>query len=285
MKVFHRAADLQGYLRKRRTNNRSVGFVPTMGALHQGHLALVERSRAENQLTVVSIFVNPRQFNDPEDLKKYPRSPGKDVELLAEVGCEVVFLPTVAEVYPANEEEMHPPLVFNGLDTVLEGEMRPGHFAGVAEVVERLLRLTQPDRLYLGQKDYQQVAIIRSMVRQRGLPVEVCMSQTVRSADGLALSSRNQRLSPTHRSSAPLIYRSLSQLKASFLHGGKNHHRAARQALEALSEIPGFRPEYLSVVDPIKLQPLSETSNVKGAVIATAVWVGEVRLIDNVIVQ
>ncbi|MEL6273955.1 MAG: pantoate--beta-alanine ligase [Bacteroidota bacterium] len=285
MKVFHRAADLQEYLRKRRTNNRSVGFVPTMGALHQGHLALVERSREENQLTIVSIFVNPTQFNDPEDLQKYPRSPGKDIELLAGVGCEVVFLPVVAEVYPSVAKETNPPLDFNGLDTVLEGEMRPGHFAGVADVVERLLRLTKPDRLYLGQKDYQQVAIVRSMIRQRNLPVEVCMAPIVRAKDGLALSSRNQRLQPEYRSHASNIYKHLNLLKVNLLNKGKNQTGLIRKTLDVLSEVPGCRPEYLSVIDPDSLEPLIDGSPVTGAVIVTAVWVGDVRLIDNVIVQ
>lgn len=284
MKVFHRADDLQRYLQDRRTNNRSIGFVPTMGALHQGHLSLVEQSRSENQLTVVSIFVNPTQFNDPKDLQKYPRTPGKDIEYLAGVGCEVVFLPSVEEVYPPSLVDHGPELAFGTLDQTMEGAMRPGHFAGVAQVVERLLALTQPNVLYLGQKDYQQVAIVRSMVQQRGIDVAVVMSPTVREKDGLALSSRNVRLSAEARKRAPELYRVLQQCQQE-LEEGDLPTEVAKRNFSLLAAIPGLRPEYLEIVDGDTLLPLTELDNSERVVVATAVWAGEVRLIDNVVVQ
>lgn len=284
MKVFHQADDLQRYLQGRRTNNRSIGFVPTMGALHRGHISLVEQSREENQLTVVSIFVNPTQFNDLSDLEKYPRTPGRDLEFLAEAGCEVVFLPTVAEVYPPNLPPIAQPLDFKTLDKVMEGAMRPGHFNGVAQVVERLLQLTQPDVLYLGQKDYQQVAIVRSMVKQRCIGVKVEMSPTVRESDGLALSSRNVRLSPESRQLAPELYRVLSKCRAELLEGEDSAVVASRN-LAFLGAIPGLKPEYLEIVDGDTLLPLQDLMAAERAIVATAVWAGDVRLIDNVIVK
>lgn len=287
MKVFHRTADLQTYLQNRRTNNRSVGFVPTMGALHQGHLSLVALSQQEHQLTVVSIFVNPTQFNDPEDLRKYPRTPGKDLELLASVGCDLVFLPQVEEVYSPEWKEgaaKQAPLVFGSLDQTMEGAMRPGHFAGVAQVVERLLELTHPDVLYLGQKDYQQLVIVQSMVAQRALPLLVKMVPTVREADGLAMSSRNQRLLPTARQSAPEIYRILEETKAAIAAGGAVE-LLCQQALDRLAQVPELKPEYLLLADGESLLPLNEYDGSKRAVLATAVWAGEVRLIDNVILE
>ena len=244
MKVFHRAADLQRYLKGRRSNNRSIGFVPTMGALHRGHLSLVEQSAEDNQLTVVSIFVNPTQFNDPGDLEKYPRTPGRDLEFLAAAGCEVVFLPSVDEVYPPDLPHNSQPLDFSSLDKVMEGAMRPGHFNGVAQVVERLLQLTQPNVLYLGQKDYQQVAIVRSMIRQRGIDVAVVMSPTVRENDGLALSSRNVRLDAEGRKRAPELYRILSQCQAEILEG-TDPVVVARRNFDLFAAVPGLKPEYL----------------------------------------
>lgn len=283
MKVFRLATDLQAYLSSLRTNNRSVGFVPTMGALHQGHLSLVEQSRKENQVTVVSIFVNPTQFNDAADLEKYPRTPGKDIELLATVGCEVVFLPTVEQVYPSGLFEKQVPLDFGQLDKVMEGAMRPGHFAGVAQVVQRLLELTLPDRLYMGQKDYQQVAIVRSMIQQRKIAVELVVGATVREPDGLALSSRNVRLSDDHRKKAPELYRVLQDVKEEVL-AGVSPDEAVGRATDFMAAIPGFRVEYVEVFDGNSLQPVSDVSP-KSVVAALAVWVGEVRLIDNLIIK
>jgi pantoate--beta-alanine ligase len=285
MKVFHHASDLRAYLSNLRTNNRSVGFVPTMGALHQGHRSLVELSQKDNQVTVVSIFVNPTQFNNAEDLEKYPRTPGKDLEYLAMVGCEVVFLPTVAEVYPAEPAtEPEAPMQFGSLETVMEGAMRPGHFAGVAQVVKRLLELTRPDRLYMGQKDYQQVAIIRAMLRQTGLEVKLVIGPTIREDDGLALSSRNLRLSTQARRWAPELHQSIQQLKTEVLAGTPIKTISSRSA-DLLRAIPGFRVEYVEVFNGDSLQPITELNEAESVVVALAVWAGDVRLIDNIIIR
>ncbi|MCB0637818.1 MAG: pantoate--beta-alanine ligase, partial [Lewinella sp.] len=204
MYLFQGVSQLQRHLAAERVNNRTVGFVPTMGALHEGHLALVRQSLAENQVTVCSIFVNPTQFNDSDDLKKYPRTPGKDLEKLAMVGCDVAFLPNVAEVYPPGLDTALP-LDLAGLDRSLEGAHRPGHFAGVVQVVKRFLDLVEPHRLYLGQKDFQQQLIIRHMVQALNLPVKVLTVPTVREPDGLAMSSRNTLLDPAIRPAAPRL--------------------------------------------------------------------------------
>lgn len=283
MKVFRRATDLQAYLSNLRTNNRSVGFVPTMGALHQGHLSLVEQSRKKNQVTVVSIFVNPTQFNDTKDLEKYPRTPGKDIELLSTVGCEVVFLPTVEEVYPDGVDAKPADIDFGLLDKVMEGAMRPGHFNGVAQVVQRLLELTRPDRLYMGQKDYQQLAIVRSMIKQRDIDVKLIVCPTTREDDGLARSSRNVRLSPEMREKAPELYRVLQNAKKEVL-SGQSPQEVAKRSAELLAAVPGFRVEYFEIFDGNTLQPIDDSFN-KSIVAALAVWAGDVRLIDNLIIR
>jgi pantoate--beta-alanine ligase len=281
MILFRRSSDLQQYLESRRTNNRSIGFVPTMGALHAGHLALIERSLERDQFTVCSIFVNPTQFNDANDLEQYPRTPGKDLEWLSKVGCDLAFLPTVAEVYPDGTDRPRP-IDFRGLDQRLEGAHRPGHFAGVAQVVERLLRLVAPNRLYLGQKDYQQVAIIRRMIDALALPVAVEMVPTVREADGLALSSRNVRLGTAERAAAPLIHQILEEVRERFRAGEDARHleRAARTRLAANEHL---RPEYFEIVDGQTLDPWAANNPQGRPVACTAVWAGDVRLIDNLL--
>ncbi len=279
MILFRRSSDLQQYLESRRTNNRSIGFVPTMGALHAGHLALIERSLQRDQFTVCSIFVNPTQFNEAHDLERYPRTPGKDLEWLSKVGCDLAFLPTVAEVYPDGTDRNRE-IDFRGLDQQLEGPHRPGHFAGVAQVVERLLRLVAPNRLYLGQKDYQQVAIIRRMIDALNLPVAVEMVPTVREPDGLAMSSRNVRLGAAERAAAPLIYQVLAEVRDRFRAGEDARHleQAARARLAATEHL---RPEYFAIVDGQTLEPWAANNPQGRPVACTAVWAGDVRLIDN----
>lgn len=282
MYVFQRAEDLHRYLSGERTNNRSIGFVPTMGALHEGHLTLIRRSLEQDQTTVCSIFVNPTQFNDAADLEKYPRTPGKDLEMLAGVGCHVAFLPPVDEIYPAGwRSDLQ--LQFDGLDQRLEGAFRPGHFAGVAEVVDRLLELVDPHRLYLGQKDFQQLAVLRQLVSQTGRPVEIQAVETVREADGLALSSRNMRLQPDARRAAPAIYGVLKQMKAELLAGRAPEEVKAR-GWTGLQE-PPLRPEYLEIVDTDRLLPAGNLQPEHSYAIVTAVWAGEVRLIDNILLE
>ena len=195
MYIFQKAADLRSHLKTiLRGRSSTIGFIPTMGALHEGHLALIRAAQANGCYTVCSIFVNPTQFNDPSDLEKYPRTPEKDAELLEKVGCDVIFMPEVEEIYPPGDIQDFE-LDFEGLDEVMEGVFRPGHFKGVAQVVKRLLDLVQPDGLYMGQKDFQQVAIVRHLIRVTRFPVELVVVPTVREHDGLAMSSRNIRLS------------------------------------------------------------------------------------------
>ncbi len=253
-----------------------VGFVPTMGYLHRGHLALVERAKRENPFVVVSIFVNPLQFGPGEDYHRYPRDLERDRALLEEVGADLLFAPEVGEVYPqgfATRVQVEGPL------TVLwEGEVRPGHFQGVATVVARLFLLVGPERAYFGEKDYQQLLVIRKMVRDLGFPLEVVGVPTVREEDGLALSSRNVYLSPETRRKASVLYRALLAMREVALSGG-----GVAAALEAgervLKEVPEFRPDYLAIVHPETLLPLSRF--LPGARGLVAGRFPEARLIDN----
>lgn len=278
MFLFKKINDLQTYLRPWRQQKIPVGFIPTMGALHAGHLALVQQAALEGQRTVCSIFVNPTQFNDPRDLEKYPRTPEKDIEMLAKVGCDVLFIPSVAEIYPP--EFIQRTFEFGHLDKVMEGAFRPGHFQGVAEVVSRLLDIVQPNALYMGQKDYQQVTIVRSMLEQLQSPVKLVMAPTLREADGLAMSSRNVRLTPDFRQKAPLIYQTLIQAKSWFQHGHPPQE-IQQLALQKLTNI-GLEPEYFDVVDGETLLPVERFNDSKNVVACTAAWAGEVRLIDNI---
>lgn len=279
MYLFKRSVDLQNWLKTVRGHNRMIGFVPTMGALHDGHLSLIRQSQAENSFTVCSIFVNPTQFNDAADLEKYPRTPSNDITLLAGAGCNALFLPMVKEVYPPQVDtsvavDLHP------LDTVMEGAFRPGHFAGVVQVVHRLLQLVKPDRLYMGQKDYQQLTIIREMIRQLKLPVDLMMAPIRREADGLAMSSRNVRLSDEYRAKAPAIHRILEEVKEQ--QEEKTVADLQNWAIAQLTEA-GLRPEYFEIVDGYTLQPVASVAETKLAVACTAAWAGDIRLIDNLV--
>ena len=248
-----------------------------MGALHDGHLALVRAARAGSELVVASIFVNPTQFNDAADLEQYPRTEERDRKLLAAEGCDALFLPGVAEIYP-NGTNTATPIDLMGLDQPMEGAKRPGHFAGVVQVVERLLRIVKPDHLYMGQKDFQQTAIVRRLIEARGLAVDLRIEPTVREADGLAMSSRNVRLPPEHRPHATLLYETLHRAKT--LKGVLSPPELERLALWQLTE-HGFRPEYFKIVDAKTLRELATFEESDFPVACTAVWVGAVRLIDN----
>lgn len=280
MFLFKKIKELQLFLTAERQKRNTIGFVPTMGALHEGHLALVEQAMQGNDCVVCSIFVNPTQFNDSRDLEIYPRTPQRDIELLARVGCQVLFMPSVAEIYPQNQQ-VKADFNFGQLDKVMEGAFRPGHFAGVAQVVNRLLEIVRPDRLYMGQKDYQQVKVVEEVLRQIQSNIELVMCPTIREADGLALSSRNVRLTPEQRQQARIIYETLAQAREM-----ATQYYSVRDirafALEKLN-IPGFRPEYFEIVDSNTLLPLERLNGAKTAVACTAVWAGDVRLIDNMI--
>ncbi|MEM1215170.1 MAG: pantoate--beta-alanine ligase, partial [Bacteroidota bacterium] len=276
---FRNVRDLQSYLRTERVNNRAVGFVPTMGALHAGHLSLVRQSLDNNQITVASIFVNPTQFNQATDLETYPRTPGKDLELLSLVGCDVVFLPTTDEVYPSGLATTLT-LDLAGLDEPMEGAKRPGHFQGMAQVVKRLLDIVQPQHLYMGQKDYQQQLIVRRMIDVLALDVRLVTVPTERAADGLALSSRNQRLSEETRQKATLLFNTLQEAQRQ-LNTGQAVADIENWATKELTQ-GVFQPEYFSIVDGLTLQPI--TGELPELVVAcTAVWADDVRLIDNMI--
>lgn len=282
--MYHikQARALQQHLENMRASGRSIGFIPTMGALHEGHLSLIRQAQTENMYTVCSIFVNPTQFNDPADLEKYPRTPGKDIRMLASVGTDVLFMPHTGEIYPPGMDTV-PDIDFQQLDQIMEGEFRPGHFRGVAQVVKRLLDIVQPDAMYMGQKDYQQVAIIRHMTRTLKLPARVVMCPTIREADGLAMSSRNVRLSPEQRALAPAIHQTLQVAKEMLKEGIEPEdieHFAMGRLLEAR-----LRPEYFEVVDGHTLLPVEFPAASPLIVACTAVWAGDVRLIDNLILK
>ena len=279
MEVFNLISDLQHYLAKRRQDGHPIGFVPTMGALHTGHRSLVERARRDSDVVVASIFVNPTQFNDTADLDKYPRTEEADLQLLRGAGCDVVFLPSVEVMYPDGTEVSNP-VDLGGLDEPMEGAQRPGHFAGVVQVVERLLRAVGPDLLFMGQKDFQQTAIVRRLIEVRALPVELIICPTVRAADGLAMSSRNVRLNEYERQHATLLYQTLSRVNR--LKAVLSPPDLERMSLWALGAHE-FRPEYFKIVDGKTLRELKTLEESDFPVACTAVWVGEVRLIDNMI--
>jgi pantoate--beta-alanine ligase len=281
MFIFKKVADLQSWLSAERAKGKKIGFVPTMGALHDGHLELVRMAKRDGDLAVASIFVNPTQFNDPLDLEKYPRTPEKDAALLLSADCGALFMPPVEEVYPPGLD-VAIDLDFRHLDKVMEGEFRPGHFAGMATVVHRLLDIVQPQRLYMGQKDYQQLSIVRDMIRQLNLPVELVMCPTVRESDGLAMSSRNMRLTPEMRAKAPVIHQTLLWVKTAF-----ERQQAAEIQAEAMKKMSdaGLRPEYFDLVDGVSLLPVENWNDSDFVVACTAAFAGEVRLIDNLVLK
>ncbi len=279
MYVFKKVADLKKYLDKRRKSGDTVGFVPTMGALHEGHMSLIQQSITATDCTVCSIFVNPTQFNEASDLEKYPRTIAKDMAMLNTEGCHVLFLPDVSEVYPPGlNTELE--LDFGDLATVMEGKFRPGHFDGMAQVVKRLLDIVEPHQLFMGQKDFQQLTIVRSMLRQLELPVQLVMCPIIREKGGLAMSSRNVRLDPALRKKALLLNKTLKAAKRKM----KTESPAAikKWAMKQL-KIPSFKPEYFEIVDGITLQNIRKFEKSDLVVACTAVWVGDVRLIDNLI--
>ncbi|WP_320051568.1 pantoate--beta-alanine ligase [uncultured Acetobacteroides sp.] len=277
MKVVRTAAELNEEVAKQRKDGQTVGFVPTMGALHVGHISLVNKCLNDGCYTICSIFVNPTQFNDKNDLKNYPRMPEKDLALLEECGVHLVFMPSVEEIYPEPDTRVFD---FGSIDKVMEGAKRPGHFNGVAQIVSKLFAIVNPDKAYFGEKDFQQIAIINAMVKQLGFKVEIVRCPIVRDTDGLALSSRNMLLNEKQRKSAPNIYRALSdakQLGTSF-----SIKEIKEKVIAQINADNELKVEYFDVVDADSLQSLSsweESNNIFGCI---AVQVGAVRLIDNI---
>ena len=278
MVIFKKVVDIQSFVLQNRTAGRTVAFIPTMGALHSGHTALVAAAKRDGHMTVASIFVNPTQFNDKADFQKYPTSVDADIAMLAATGCDVLFLPPVEEVYPQGTDSM-PVYEFGYLDTVLEGARRPGHFKGVGQVVARLLDIVKPDKLYMGQKDYQQCMVVRNLLQQTGSHAEMIINPTVREADGLAMSSRNRRLTEPQRALAGTIYQCLVSIQAKGQQGGD--FKIVQKECEDLLVDKGFKPEYIALADADTLELLDNYDNNRKTVALIAAWLGDIRLIDN----
>lgn len=293
MLIFTSTTSLQAQLLKCKQNGKKIGFVPTMGALHQGHISLVNNALANCDVVICSIFVNPTQFNDIQDLEKYPRTWNEDIRLLESANCTIAFAPPIADIYTQEELALKAqqiedkswaldyPIDFGILDKVMEATQRPGHFNGMAQIVTKLLRIVQPDAAYFGQKDFQQLAIVRSLVTQLNLPVEIIACDIVREKDGLAMSSRNTRLSTEERALAPAISKSLFKIKE--LAATKTVMELKKMVIDDLNQIPQITLEYIEIVDSKTLQSITDFKHTNSAVACIAVKLGEVRLIDNII--
>ena len=269
--------ELKDYLDKERLLRKMIGFVPTMGALHDGHVSLVKRCKRETGVCVVSIFVNPTQFNDKNDLHFYPRTLQKDIDRLETVGCDYVFVPSEDEMYPEPDTR-----IFN-LGQVaerMEGAVRPGHFNGVAQIVSKLFAIVRPDNAYFGEKDFQQIAVIRAMVKELKMKVNLIACPVVREADGLAMSSRNVRLNPEQRQFVPVIARTLKE--SLIFAQSKSVQEVEDWVTQTLNNKPCLRVEYFSIVNDLTLQPLKEWNDAKVPIGCIAVYCGDVRLIDIV---
>lgn len=277
MKIVNSIKELRGYLADEKQNNKRIGLVPTMGALHDGHLSLVKRCVEENDVCVVSVFVNPTQFNDKHDLETYPRTLDKDCELLESAQCDYVFAPSVEEMYPEPDTRTFD---FGTVSQVMEGARRPGHFNGVAQIVSKLFYAVEPDNAYFGEKDFQQIAVIRAMVKQLDIPVAIQACPILREADGLALSSRNTRLTPEQRQKAPLIARTLKE-SITFA-AGKSVQETIDYVVNTINSDPVMRVEYYEIVDGNTLEAIQEWTETDYPVGCITVYCGEVRLIDNI---
>ena len=278
MYVFKHASDLQHYLAKARNEGKSIGFVPTMGALHAGHIELITAARDNTDVVVCSIFVNPTQFNDPKDFEKYPVTIEQDMEKLVNAGNHVLFLPSVAEMYPEGlAGGLH--YDFGYLETLLEGAYRPGHFQGVGRIVHKLLNLVNPDKLFMGQKDFQQCMIVKRLLDITHLPVELVICPTRRETDGLAMSSRNVRLNPGERAGATLIYKVLNYIKSQ--RSAPDYSSVIAEATTQL-EAGGFVPDYVAIASADTLKPEHKASGAP-LVALIAAKLGDVRLIDNIV--
>lgn len=279
MQVFHKIVELQNKLFEDRKNGKSVGLVPTMGALHEGHASLVKKSVKDNDVTVVSVFVNPTQFNDPKDLSSYPRDIEADCKLLEEVGADYVFTPSVEEMYPTPDTRH---FEFPPISTVMEGAHRPGHFNGVCQVVSRLFYITRPDKAYFGEKDWQQIAVVKAMVRSLNLNVKIVECPIIRNTDGLARSSRNALLSADEREIAPNIFKALKEsIEYSKKHNINETHD---YVVEKINSVNGLEVEYFEIVDGNTLQRVSDWNDSDYIVGCITVYCGKrpVRLIDHI---
>lgn len=278
MRIFTKTHEIAEFLAIQRKSGLKTGFVPTMGALHPGHISLVEKTKRENDLVIVSIFVNPTQFNNPEDLKNYPKTPEADQKMLEAAGTDILFQPSIDEIYTHGLKEGKQ-LDLGTLEKVLEGAHRPGHFKGVVQVVSRLFDIVQPDRAYFGEKDFQQLAVIRKMTAALNYKTEIIGCETLREKNGLAMSSRNLRLSEEEREIATQIYKAMQYVRDNWKTIGQKE--ALKNAIEKINSHPPLKVEYLEIADAKDLQPTSNADIVSARVFA-AVFCGDVRLIDNI---
>ncbi|MFM6976933.1 MAG: pantoate--beta-alanine ligase [Sphingobacteriaceae bacterium] len=279
MKIFSTRADLSSHLKKIKLAGKRIGFVPTMGALHAGHLSLIELARKHADVVVCSIFVNPTQFNDPKDLERYPRPIQKDTQALEQALCDVLFIPEVSEMYSAAEKwHIH----LEGLDELLEGKQRPGHYQGVTQIVKKLFDCVQPDIVFFGQKDFQQFLVISKMVKKFRLKLELMMCPIIREKDGLAMSSRNTHLSPIERKNALALYQTLKQIKNSYQK--QSIAELKKEAICKLQESSGVELEYFEICHTENLKP-ALSKKAKHLVALVAARLGQTRLIDNMILK
>ena len=277
MEIFKQIAPLKAYIHAQKQQGKSIGLVPTMGALHAGHLSLIEASKKENSITVCSIFVNPTQFNNPADLQKYPRTFDKDTLLLEKVECDAVFYPDSSEMYP---ETSLIKFDFSHLDKVMEGKFRPGHFSGVALVVSKLFHIVDPHHAYFGQKDWQQFAVIRQLTEELKFNLTLHSEPTSREEDGLAMSSRNLRLNPEQRKQAIVFFQALNVARKELL-SGKDIESTRRKVKEIVEQHAGIVLEYFEVADSKNLNLLENVKDSDRPIMCIAGFVGEIRLIDN----
>ena len=280
MVIFKKADQISDFLSGLQQKDKSPGFVPTMGALHNGHISLIQTSKEQNDVSVCSIFINPAQFNNPEDFQRYPVTIEKDLELLIQSGCDILFLPPVNEIYPPGYQKKIYPL--GNIETILEGHYRPGHFQGVCEVMDRLLEIIQPQRLYLGQKDYQQCMVMQKLIALSGKQnqLELIVEPTIREEDGLAMSSRNLRLSKEDRAKAPAIYKALNYIKNNL---GQLPLKTLRNTARTRLESEGFIVDYVEIADAHTLETFRGQSEKIVALVAASI--NNVRLIDNMILN
>ncbi len=280
MLIYKKAKDFISYLHKNRSLSKSIGFVPTMGALHAGHTSLIKKAKLENDISICSIFINPSQFNQKTDFEKYPITTDKDIEILCSVNCDVLYLPSVEDIYP-NGWESNSKIDIGYLATKWEGKFRPGHFDGVVQIVNLFLELIQPNKLYLGQKDFQQCAVIKKLINIQKYPIVVDICETIREADGLAMSSRNARLNSADRQVALCLYNTLCFIKNNFQ--VKSNETLVEEAKTFFIGNNHVKLEYICIVDRDSLEELSSTK--ENAVALVVAWIGEVRLIDNMLLN
>ncbi|MDE6451138.1 MAG: pantoate--beta-alanine ligase [Odoribacter sp.] len=278
MQVLNTKNELVILAARLKKEGKKIGFVPTMGALHEGHLSLVKESKKNSDITIVSIFVNPPQFNDPEDLKRYPRTLEQDVTLMESVDCDILFAPSVEEIYPEPDTRKFD---FGYLESIMEGAKRPGHFNGVGQVVSRLFDIVSPDKAFFGMKDFQQVAIIRHMVKQLKYNIEIIACPIVREENGLAKSSRNTLLDKEHKENAPHIYETLKKARNFVPEMGVKEMK--KWITEEINSNPFLETEYVEIVDDTTLKIVENWSEPGKKVACVAVYAGKIRLIDNIV--